>query len=324
MNKPNHDSMDSAAVDIEALRKNRYNGTIILRRDIHDDLAIFRVRPDDGFSPFEAGQYVALGLGNWEPRIANTQDEGLAPEKRGKMARRAYSISCPMCDSEGNLLDVNSVDYLEFYIALVRHASSPEGKPPALTPRLFGLQSGDRIEIAKKIVGHYVVGDEIGKDDTVLLVGTGTGEAPHNAIAIERLSSGHRGQIINVTCVRHRIDLAYLEQHHCIEAKYPNYHYVPLTTREPENIDSSHPQYVGKQYVQDVFRSGKLAESTGVDLSPATTHAFLCGNPAMIGYTPPGAPEPTDPGMLQVLREFGFSEDHDQTGPGTIRFEKYW
>jgi len=51
---------------------------------------------------------------------------------------------------------------------------------------------------------------------------------------------------------------------------------------------------------------------------------FLCGNPAMIGYVPPGADPPSTPGMLPLLRDAGFTDESDSSGPGTIRFEKYW
>lgn len=313
----------------DALRTKHYNATIIDRRDIHESLGVFRIRPDEGFEPFEAGQYVALGLGNWEPRIPDSQDEPLPPTKRQKLARRAYSISCPMVDlSKADaptppLLSVNDVDYLEFYVALVRYASDPDQKPPSLTPRLFGMQAGDRIEVAKKIVGHYVA-TGISPDETVLMIGTGTGEAPHNAMAASLLSQGHRGRIIHVTTVRKKQDLAYAKEHATLSHRFPNYLYVPLTTREPENTDSSHPDYVGKQYVQRWFQSGQLADHVGDPLSPDKTHVFLCGNPAMIGYTPPGSPPLQEPGMIQLLTEAGFTDDHDRSGPGVIRFEKYW
>jgi ferredoxin/flavodoxin---NADP+ reductase len=90
------------------------------------------------------------------------------------------------------------------------------------------------------------------------------------------------------------------------------------------NLDPMHPNYIGKQYLQELFTSGKLAEAAGDPLSPANTHVYLCGNPAMIGYVPPGADQPAAPGMLPLLRAAGFSDEHDAVGAGSIRFEKYW
>ncbi len=335
--------MQFSEAEKNELREKHYNGTIVQRIDVHEGLARYRIRPDQGFSPFSAGQYVALGLGNWEARIEDSQAETLEEKKFKKLTRRAYSISCPLLEQQ-KMVSVNEIDYLEFYIALVKHAGSPHDKPPSLTPRLFLFGDGDRVEIQKKIVGTYVL-ENIKPDDTVLMISTGTGEAPHNAMTTELLSSGHQGKIVNVTTVRTRLDLGYLPEHQQLEAKHSNYKYLSYTTREVENWDKTNAGYIGKQYVQDLFTSGKLAEHADDPLSPNNTHVFLCGNPSMIGYTPPGAEPPSTPGMLQVLKANGFVEvddrsndksgdgknsDKDQQntidrdGPGTIRFEKYW
>lgn len=317
------DTIGSAPLDAEEanqLREKHYNATIISRVDAHSDLARFRIKPDAGVPEFKPGQYVALGLGNWEPRLAGTQEESVPEKKLRKLTRRAYSISCPLVENE-KVAPCDSVDYLEFYITLVRQSDDPE-KPPVLTPRLFDLEVGGRIEIQKKITGHYTL-ENIGVNDTILMLGTGTGEAPHNAMAAGLLSNNHQGRIINVTSVRKRSDLAYAVEHAVLMKKYSNYVYLPFTTRDPENLDTSHPNYVGKQYLQQLYTSGQLADAAGDALSPSNTHVFLCGNPAMIGYVPPGADPPSTPGMLPLLREAGFSDDAD-AGPGTIRFEKYW
>ena len=320
------DTIDSApleAEEIQQLREKLYNATIVERIDAHSDLARFRIRPDAGIPAFEPGQYVALGLGNWEPRLKGTQPDEVPEKRLRKLSRRAYSISCPMLDGDDRLAPVDSVDYLEFYVTLVRQADSPDKKPPVLTPRLFNLAPGDRIEVQKKITGQYVL-SEINPEDTILMLGTGTGEAPHNAMVAKLLSQQHRGMIVNVTSVRRRTDLAYAVEHKKLMTRYANYRYLPFTTRDPENLDPSHPGFVGKQYLQQLYTSGRLAEAAGDRLDPANTHVFLCGNPAMIGYVPPGADPPDRPGMLPLLREAGFSDDADCRGPGCVRFEKYW
>ncbi|MFK8112541.1 MAG: ferredoxin--NADP reductase [Rubripirellula sp.] len=318
------DTIDSAPPDAEEanqLREKHYNATIIERIDTHSDLARFRIRPDAGVPAFKPGQYVALGLGNWEPRLEGTQAEVVPEKKIRKLTRRAYSISCPMI-SDGKVAPVDSVDYLEFYITLVRESDNAD-KPPVLTPRMFNLPENGRIEVQKKITGHYTL-ENIGADDTILMLGTGTGEAPHNAMSATLLGNQHRGRIINVTSVRQRKDLAYALEQAELMKTFSNYVYLPFTTRDPENLDSSHPDFVGKQYLQQLFKSGQLADAAGDELSPSNTHVFLCGNPAMIGYVPPGADPPTTPGMLPLLREAGFTDDSDSVGPGSIRFEKYW
>ena len=271
------DAIDSAPLDAEeanGLREKFYNATIIERIDVHADLARFRIRPDAPIPAFKPGQYVALGLGNWEPRLEGTQPEEVPEKKLRKLTRRAYSISCPMIDRAGNIAPVDSVDYLEFYVTLVREADSPDKKPPVLTPRMFGLSVGDRIEVQKKITGHYIL-ENVNPTDTILMLGTGTGEAPHNAMTATLLADDHQGKIVNVTSVRRRSDLAYAVEQAALMKQFSNYRYLPFTTRDPENLDKSHPGFVGKQYLQALYTSGQLGTASDDPFSPESTHVFL-------------------------------------------------
>ncbi|MEL6894867.1 MAG: ferredoxin--NADP reductase [Planctomycetota bacterium] len=306
-------------------RDQDYNATVIRRIDVHDDLARFHIKPDTPFPPFAPGQFVTLALGNWESRLPGTQAQTLSEKEQSRLVKRAYSISCPMLtEDESSVVAVNDVDYLEFYIVLVRENEGPDSQPPALTPRLWELSDGDRLNIGKKITGHYTL-QGVDADDTVLMIGTGTGEAPHNAMSAQLLRDGHRGAIINVTTSRVHADLGYTRQHAVLQSRYPQYHYIPLTTREPENLDPSCPGFVGKQYAQDCFESGFLEQSAGIEFSPQNTHVFLCGNPAMIGITK-GDQTLSRPGMLQILQDRGYDvfDHHAPDDSGTVRYEKYW
>lgn len=318
MTEPPMLNQSISAEEISRLRAQSYNATVLRRIDISDELARFQIRPDSGVVPFQPGQYVALGLGYWEPRVAGSQLEEVEEKKLRKLVRRAYSIACPILDDTGQLAPCDTLDYLEFYIVLVRQAD----KPPALTPRLFTLRDGDRISVEKKIVGHYVLSG-IQPKDPVFFFATGTGEAPHNSMLTSLLAAGHQGPIVNATCVRKRCDLGYLQIHQALMEKYPNYHYYSYTTREPENMDGTHLNFVGKQYLQSEVTSGRLEEVCGASLSSDHAHVFLCGNPEMIGYEPPGSTPLRTPGMIQILEKRGFRHDGDP-GPGLIRFEKYW
>lgn len=312
-----------AADQIRHLRRAHYNAEVIRLERVHDDLMIMRIHPDRGIPPFRGGQYTVLGLGYWEPRLQGTQCETVEEDQLSKIIRRAYSISCPLLDDEDRLLRVSELPYLEFYVALVREA---DRRPPALTPRLFLLEEGSRLLFGPHIHGHYTLARVRGDQD-VVFVATGTGEAPHNAMLGELFATGHRGQIASVVCVRHRRDLAYLDVHRRLERLYPNYRYLPLTTREPENLDPSVPGYVGKRYVQDYFASGDFQQEADMGLDPAATHVFLCGNPDMIGVPlqthdlSRRYPQPT--GMVEVLERCGLHVDRPHE-PGNIHFEKYW
>lgn len=310
-------------LDVRALREKHYNATVVGVRPVHGELRILRVRPDQPIMPYRAGQYTVLGLGFWEPRVESSQKENLKPGDEIRVAKRAYSIASPILNERGELLSPAETDFLEFFIALVRKA---EPKPPALTPRLFFLKEGDRLFVGPKITGSYTLAGVKDEDD-VYFIATGTGEAPHNAMLLERLRTGHRGRLASLVCVRYRKDLAYLETHEELMRRYPHYSYTAITTREPENIDPNHPGYVGKQYNQEWIRSGRWEQQLGRSLDPARSHVYLCGNPQMIGIPEIDRqgkriyPEPT--GVVEILERRGFRAD-EPGRRGNLHFEKYW
>jgi ferredoxin--NADP+ reductase len=298
-----------------------YNATVVEFDRIHTDLAIMRVLPDFGQLKFSPGQYTVLGLGAWEPRIPETQPEPARTDPH-RLIQRAYSIGCSLLDGHGKLVRATHSPVLEFYVTLVRTARVP----PALTPRLFALSRGRRLYCGPHAHGHYGL-DGVRPDDTVIFAATGTGEAPHNAMLAELLSRAHRGRIVSVCCVRYRKDLAYLARHRALQETFPNYRYVPLTTREPENTEPTHPEFVGKRYLQDYFDSGDFTRETNCPLDPDHSHIFLCGSPDMIGA--PGRSHdgsrhgPAPRGMVDVLLRRGFEVDLPHKS-GNLHFELYW
>jgi ferredoxin--NADP+ reductase len=306
---------------IADLRQKRYNATVSRLVKVHSDLMLMRVRPDFTRPQHKPGQYSMLGLGYWEPRIPGCDDETLQPDDESKLARRAYSISCPVLnDSHTDLLDLSQTDWLEFYIVLVRKACTPQA--PVLTPRLFMLREGDRLFLGARITGHYNL-DAVQPSDTVLFLSTGTGEAPHNYMIWDLLRRGHAGRILSACCVRYARDLAYLPMHEQLMRMFPSYTYLSLTTRE--NLREGR-----KVYVQDLITSGQLEAALGSSLSPATTHVFLCGNPAMIGV-PNNDPQtgervyPQPTGVVEILERRGFQVDQANAKiKGNIHYEEYW
>ncbi len=298
---------------IDELRTEHYNATITHFEPTHSDLWVVRVRPDHGDVSHLPGQYASLGLGYWEERIDDAEDEQL-DTRWDKMVRRSYSISSRMWDDHGYLTGDLDADELEFYIVLV--PPTPDNVP-GLTPRLACKRPGDRIYLGPKVAGRYTLDPVTDPTNALLFFSTGTGEAPHNAMVTELLRKGHRGPIVSAVSVRKWADLGYIEQHRKLESHYPNYRYLPMPTREADTP---------KRYLQDLISSGALTDDYGFDLDPATTHMFLCGNPAMIGL-----PEEVDgsvrypevTGVVQLLAERGFTLDHRKTR-GNIHFEEYW
>jgi ferredoxin--NADP+ reductase len=260
------------AEEIAEHRVRRYNATVVHVDKRNTDLVVMRIKPDFLRPEHRPGQYCTLGLGNWEPRVEGCQQESLKPEELPKVVRRAYSISCSVESEPGKLLDLASTDWLEFYIVLVRE--NLDGRVPALTPRIFLLKEGDRIQLGERVTGHYTL-ECVKTGDSVVFLSTGTGEAPHNYMLWELLRTGHTGKILSACCVRYARDLGYLDIQNRLMGQYSNYKYLALTTREP---GIKH-----KVYIQDSIVSGELEERLGARLDPATTHVFLCGNPKMIG-----------------------------------------
>lgn len=297
---------------IEELREEHYNATITYFEPTHSDLWVLRVRPDHGDTSYLPGQYASLGLGYWEERIDDAPDPE-ADRRWDKLIRRSYSISSRIFDEDGYLSNEDALDELEFYIVLV--APTPDNTP-ALTPRLALKKTGDRIYLGPKVAGRYTLDSVRDPTSEVLFFSTGTGEAPHNGMVVELLRKGHVGPIVSAVTVRKLVDLGYVDQHRELERRYPNYHYLPMPTREDD---------VPKRYLQDLLRDGDFT-NLGLALAPESTHAFLCGNPSMIGL-PDDAdgemtfPEPT--GVVELLVERGFTLDR-RNAPGNIHYEEYW
>lgn len=309
---PGHKRRQRHTGVIEELREEHYNATITHFEPTHSDLWVLRVRPDHGGTSYVPGQYASLGLGLWEQRIDEAEDPRL-DDRWDKLVRRSYSISSRMFDETGYLADEGRLDELEFYIVLV---PPTEENVPALTPRLALKRPGDRIYLGPKVAGRYTLSAVTDPASTVLFLATGTGEAPHNAMVIELLRKGHYGPVVTAVSVRRQADLGYVDEHRALESRYANYHYVPMPTREPD---------VDKRYIQDLIRGQDLQEM-GVRLAPATTHVYLCGNPAMIGLPEDKNgklvfPEPV--GVVELLIERGFTLDHRKQS-GNIHYEEYW
>jgi len=314
----------STSEAVRGLREAHYNATIVDVRRLHDELTILRVEPDAEPLVYEPGQYTTLGLGSWEPRVAGCQPEDPAEGDHLELVKRAYSISSRLINDQGELVRPGTERVLEFYVSLVRQATP---HPPPLTPRLFALEPGNRLFVGPKAHGRYTHAG-VAEDDDVLFAATGTGEAPHNAMIAELLARGHRGRIASIVCVRFRKDLGYLAEHRELERRFDRFRYVPLTTREGENVDASRADFVGKLYVQDLFASPDFEERTGIALLPERTHVFLCGNPDMIGA--PVHPRDSlrrfaaERGMVELLEKRGFTVDAPPHQPGNVHFEKYW
>ena len=130
------------------------NSTLIARFTLAEDLAVFRIQPDDRLFDFRPGQYTVIGLPAGAPRCDSADPGEDENQRHGKLIRRAYSIA-----SSSKVRK-----YVELYVTLVRSGE--------LTPRLWMLQPGDRLWLGPKATGHFTM-DSVAPGKNVLLVGTG-------------------------------------------------------------------------------------------------------------------------------------------------------
>ena len=302
-------------MDLEALRREHYNATAVGLERPNDELLVLRVRPDQPIPAFDPGQWIAVGLGLWEPRVPGLPEEVVAPEDRVKLARRPFSISCAILAPGGErLLRVEEEDFYEICVAMQR-AIPPGGRAAALPARLFALEESARLWVDERPGGRYTL-SHIGPVDDAIFLSTATCEAPNNRMIWDLLRRGHTGRIGAVHGTRWRSDQVYSAVHERLMKMYPNYRYVAVTTREPG---------APSEHLQELLLSGALEERVGFELDARRCHVFLCGNPGMVG-----APRlqdgrlvyPQPPGIVQLLEERGF-HCAPQEHRVNIHFERY-
>ncbi len=145
--------------------------------------------------PFEAGQFLQLGLGDETNHI-----------------HRPYSVASP----HGL--------HLDFYVVLVE-----EGQ---LTPLLWDLQVGDSLDVSQRAAGRFTL-SHAPPSENLWLVATGTGLAPYIAMLRTPEPWERYQRICVVHGVRHGHDLSYREELDGLAQKYPGrFSYVPAATRD--------------------------------------------------------------------------------------------
>ena len=216
-------------------------------------MKIVRVKPDSWELPgFTAGQYISLGLLASASRIDDSEPEEKV-YKPGKMIRRMYSIASSSVLKE----------YIEFYITIVHSG--------ALTPRIFNLQIGDRIELGKKTTGMFTL-EEVPAGKNIILIATGTGVAPYismirsNALqlGIEKLAVIHGAA--------NSWDLGYSSELTLIESMSEKFTYLP-TILMPEKEPAG--WHGDTRFIQDIWNDGTMEKVWDSKPTPGNTHIFF-------------------------------------------------
>ena len=137
---------------------------------LKEDLAIFRIKPNEGQIPdFKPGQFVTIGV--------NVPSEG-------KMIRRAYSIASPPQQKK-------------YFELILRWVKKPV--PGRLTTQMFNKREGEEVSWVKP-TGIFTINEKMatGVPDNrrMVLIGGGTGLAPFISYSLYLKSIGSKREII--------------------------------------------------------------------------------------------------------------------------------
>lgn len=213
---------------------------------------------DNGQFPFQPGQFAVLELDGF---------------------KRAYTIA-----------SAPGLDYMEFIIVLV-----PSG---ALTPRLWKLKTGDKIDVAPAAFGHIKMSD-IPVGAPLLLIGTGTGIAMFRSMIQAGVLKDHKTTLMNGA--RYVADIGFRDEFAGIKDK--NLSLIQIASREPLNGHQGRLTFA----MENPAFSDKIPE-----LDPATgLHIIMCGGPDMVDD------------FAAKFRDLGFTEASAANPHGNLHFEKY-
>jgi ferredoxin--NADP+ reductase len=188
---------------------------------------------------------------------------------------------------------------LEFYIAHV-----PGG---SLTPRIWGLNPGDRVQIGRRIIGNFT--RENAQTNTLVLVGTGTGIAPFLSMIRQHAHQQpdtHFVLLHGATC---RKELGYFSELRALDRNLANVTYLPAISRP--HLDPSWKGQTGRLTVFFENNAALLKEKAGVTLSPDLADVYLCGSPAMVRD------------VCAILEPLEYQK-WSKAKPASLHIEEYW
>jgi ferredoxin--NADP+ reductase len=179
-----------------------YNARLVRREELNDSLAYFWVRFDGEPTPFEAGQYMTIGV-----------------MVDGRIVQRPYSVASPPA--------VVGTEGYEFYVRLVQGGT--------VTPLLWDLPMGHGMRmIGPK--GKFLL--EPDDDRTHVFISSGTGNAPFVAMMRQLLIDGRPREVVFLNGVSYATELGYRDvlEEWVTTGQYP-VQYIPTVSRpaDPRN-----------------------------------------------------------------------------------------
>jgi ferredoxin--NADP+ reductase len=265
---------------------------------IKEDLAVFRITPDNGQIPdFKAGQFLTIGT---------------HVPSEGKIIRRAYSIASPPEQKK----------HWELYIRWVR-----KPVPGRLTTQLFNMKEGDEIAWVRP-TGIFTINEKMhdGSPDNrrMVLIGGGTGLAPFVSYSMHLHAAQSKREIVVLHGASYVDELGYrdlltaLEDESLDKGKDKwNFHYRASVSRPQEWFNRTWNGQKGR--VESFLRpkAGKdlspLEELVGEKVTPENTSFYICGWQGTVD------------GALDYLIPKGFVTERNKRKDGSydIKFESY-
>lgn len=265
------------------MKESIYNATVIGKILLTPDLMILRIKTDTPRDEFIAGQYTTIGLLSGETRSSNS----VMPIEQLKddiLIKRPYSIASAKYD----------ISEFEFFISQVKSGQ--------LTPRLFNLTQGRRMWIDDKILGIFDI-NSTPDDANIVMIATGTGLAPYISFLRSHIRDHHTKKIAIIHGAAYPWDLGYYSELNFIRNNFDNFFYYPTLLK----ADDTWTGLTG--YIEKHLEAGVLQNDAGIELHPAKTHFFLCGNPKMVES------------VTNYLSPFGYEKIHGSKG--SLHVEEY-
>ncbi len=273
--------------------------TITFIELLKEDLAIFRLVPDDGKVPdFRAGQFITIGMPN--------------PAEGNKIVRRAYSIAS----------HPENKKFIELVIRWVR-----KPLPGRLTTLLFNAREGDEVGWIKPSGIALDINDKMpdgSKDERrIVCIGGGTGLAPFVSFAQHLHDVGDKREIIVLHGASYVDELSYkqiltdLEDESRDRGKDKwNFTYRASVSRPQEWFNRSWGGQIGR--VETFLRPkdngmSVLEELVGEKVTKDNTMFYVCGWQGTID------------GTMDYLKPRGFVTMHEKREDGSfeLKYESY-
>ena len=273
--------------------------TITFIELLKEDLAIFRLVPDDGKVPdFRAGQFITIGMPN--------------PAEGNKIVRRAYSIAS----------HPENKKYIELVIRWVR-----KPLPGRLTTLLFNAREGDEVGWIKPSGIALDINDKMpdgSKDERrIVCIGGGTGLAPFVSFAQHLHDVGDKREIIVLHGASYVDELSYkqiltdLDDESRDRGKDKwNFTYRAAISRPQEWFNRSWGGQIGR--VETFLRPkdngmSVLEELVGEKVTKDNTMFYVCGWQGTID------------GTMDYLKPRGFVTMHEKREDGSfeLKYESY-